>query len=623
MPKNVLWGAVLIVALMTGCSSIRDLFPPAIPPNTPVQESRWLAQNWSADERFWFHHVSQGTSTLPIPYNWFLALEQPELVLFKDPGLLSDPEYMKRFGFIPSPKRTGPSVKPQENRLTFYGNPDGLPVGFSKTPGYPDPVTGAMLPDQIGFTCAACHTGQMEYQGTSLLIDGAPAITDLGKFRTTLGLALAYTNYVPGRFGRFAARVLGEERTAKQEHALEAALKTLLSGLERMKRFQDTVAAQEVEEGFGRLDALNRIGTQVFFTDFLTDTPPGFDPRTNLVANNAPVNYPHIWNTHWFTWVQYDASIMQPMFRNAGEAFGVSARLNLVKPDHNLFKSSVPVHDLYDIELLLAGQNPHSENPGFQGLRSPAWPEEILGAIDHARKQRGRVLYQELCQGCHLAPVTDPSFWASKLWQPPNAAGERYLRLLQIPVKHIGTDPAQAKILLERHVKVPSYLGVEGTPNESGTIIDAPFGSALATVVENAVALWYDEHQIAPDDRERLNGYRPNQLQAELIYKARPLNGIWATAPFLHNGSVPTLYALLSPVDERPTTFCLGNREYDPTHVGYTTTCTPGTFELDTSIPGNLNTGHEFKDGPTGHGVIGRGLSHEERLDLIEFLKSL
>ncbi|MBX3335169.1 MAG: hypothetical protein KF876_13665 [Nitrospira sp.] len=120
-----------------------------------------------------------------------------------------------------------------------------------------------------------------------------------------------------------------------------------------------------------------------------------------------------------------------------------------------------------------------------------------------------------------------------------------------------------------------------------------------------------------------MNGNRPNLLQTKNIYKARPLNGIWATAPFLHNGSVPTMYALLSPVAERPREFCLGDREYDPIHMGYRTQCTEGAFRLDTSIPGNLNTGHEFKDGPSGLGVLGRGLSQQERLDLIEFLKSL
>ena len=52
-----------------------------------------------------------------------------------------------------------------------------------------------------------------------------------------------------------------------------------------------------------------------------------------------------------------------------------------------------------------------------------------------------------------------------------------------------------------------------------------------------------------------MNGYRPVGVRAPLQYKVRPLNGIWATPPYLHNGSVPTLYALLSPVEERPKKF--------------------------------------------------------------------
>ena len=120
-----------------------------------------------------------------------------------------------------------------------------------------------------------------------------------------------------------------------------------------------------------------------------------------------------------------------------------------------------------------------------------------------------------------------------------------------------------------------------------------------------------------------MNGFRPNCIQAKAVYKSRPLDGIWATAPFLHNGSVPNLYALLSPREERPSKFCLGSRLYDPVKVGYSTDCISGSFELDTSLPGNLNRGHEFKDAPEGNGVIGRALSPDERMDLIEFLKSL
>lgn len=620
MKTNSLLLIVFTLVSITGCS-MPTLFVPGIPHNPPVKQTRWLEQNWSDDERFWFHHVSQGTSTLPVPYTWFLALEQPELSPLSTPSLLSDSEYLRRYGFIPSPKQVGSGAGSQDKHLTFYGNPDGLPVGFSKLPASQDPVTGEMQPDQIGFTCAACHTGQIEYRGTSLRIDGAPAITDLGKFRNALELALTQTDTIPGRFERFAKRVLGEAYTADRAAQLQGKLKALLARIQQVKTITDTVADQNVEEGFARLDAINRIGTQVFFTNLLG--APGFDAKVNLTGNNAPVNYPHIWDTYWFTWVEYDASIMQPMFRNAGEALGVGAKINLVNPTRPLYKSAVGVQELHEIEQLLAGKNPHSGTPGFKGLRSPVWPEDILGSIDQGHKDRGRTLYRELCQSCHLAPVNETSFWTDTRWQAPNEAGERYLDLVEIPVAEIGTDSGQAKILGERRITLPSYLGIPGTPKDNGTLIEGTFGNALATVVDKATTAWYDEHHIAPADRDQMNGYRPNLLQTKTIYKARPLNGIWATAPFLHNGSVPTLYALLSPVEERPVIFCLGDREYDPTKMGYRTECSDGTFRLDTSIPGNLNTGHEFRSAPTGNGVIGRALSHQERLDLIEFLKSL
>ena len=131
-----------------------------------------------------------------------------------------------------------------------------------------------------------------------------------------------------------------------------------------------------------------------------------------------------------------------------------------------------------------------------------------------------------------------------------------------------------------------------------------------------------------------MNGYRPNCLQAKPAYKARLLNGIWATAPFLHNGSVPNLYELLSPVAERSAKFYLGSRLFDPENVGYNTALLRGGFELDTSVPGNCNKGHEFTDeageackNETGEarsgGKIGRRLEEHERWELVEYLKTL
>ena len=632
-----LWLAVVL----TACA-------PSLPENTPVTEARWLDQNWTQKQRFWFHHVTQGTSTLPVPYDWFLALEQPRLWAFGDPPMLADSDYLRRFGFIPSPRsleqeaaalkshgyaaENGTAASQRAfayDEAKFPGNPDGLPVGFARLTNARDPRSGAPLPDQIGFTCAACHTGHLEYRGVSLRIDGAPAVTDLGKFRQAIGLAIVYTKHVPFRFGRFAERVLGPDHSDAQRAELERQFDALIERGKALQKITDPVFQDNVEEGFARLDALNRIGNQVFFSELYVH---GGDNRLaigNIAPITAPVNYPHIWDSSWFDWVQYDASIMQPMVRNAGEALGVTARVNLVRDDDSLYRSAVEVGELYRLERLLAGPDPFEGKPGFKGLRAPEWPRDLLGPIDPERRDRGRALYAAHCQGCHLPAVEDPSgaFWAEEHWTAPNTFGERYLKVTQKPVDHVGTDPGQAAVMTTRRVRLPEHLRLDHAKvcgAETGEPAASPrFAIALGVIVEKTAQKWYDDRGVPASERARMNGHRPNCLQADMIYKARPLDGIWATAPFLHNGSVPNLYELLSPVAERSETFYLGSRLFDPVKVGYRTEAIPGGFELDTRLPGNSNKGHEFKDGPRAKGVLGPALSHEERLDLIEYLKSL
>jgi hypothetical protein len=273
----------------------------------------------------------------------------------------------------------------------------------------------------------------------------------------------------------------------------------------------------------------------------------------------------------------------------------------------------VQVKTLFDIERLLAGASPPDAKSGFRGLTSPKWPA-ILPPINTELATKGAGLYKSLCQGCHMAPVTDAEFWNSARWLPPNPAGERYLNLEQIDIDHIGTDPAQAEDMKNRRVVTPPSLG----------ITSSDFGTALRQVVDMTVGHWYDSQQppISEALREQMNGNRPSGVRALLSYKVRPLNGIWATPPYLHNGSVPNLYALLSPVAERPKRFWLGNREYDPVNVGYSVDKLHGGFEFDTTIRGNSNSGHEFIDSPNKAGVIGRQLTPDERRALIEYLKT-
>jgi hypothetical protein len=607
--------AVAVVGSLGSCGSAES-------PPPPVGE--WLEQNWTPEVRQAYHHESQGTATLPIPAPWFLALEQPD-----GSGLFSDPANLETFGFIRSERNDT--------------NPDGLPIGFARTRGTNPRLRAPNNQiDQIGFTCAACHTGLIEHDGHTLLIDGGPAMTNLSEFRDQLGEAVKRTALDVRVFHRFADRVVGPptslERIRDRTRLARALARRIVEGL-ILALTQKHASAGSIEEGFGRLDALNRIGNQVFGV--------GMGIAANYAPTNAPVAYPHIWDTSWFDWVQYNSSIMQPMVRNAGEAMGVGALVNYKEGPTPRFTSTIPVDRLHGhIEARLAGATQPMQNREFTGLRSPAWPAEILGQAGQINQQLvedGAALYRENCQVCHLPAPNTPEFWAENNWSPAsdNSAGERFLRVRRIPIERVGTDPGQAVGMANRRVWVPASLGLlrhDATQGAGpGELRRYKFGDALGQLVEKVTNRWYDSHNTPEADRQRMNGNRPNLLQDWLIYKARPLNGIWATGPFLHNGSVPTLMDLLSPYAERNrhcaadrgAMRCIllyGNREFDPQRVGYRD---GGTFRLDTRIAGNLNTGHLF-DGPPGitlgqrpPGVVGRSLSPDERRALIEYLKTL
>ena len=124
-----------------------------------------LCQNWNAEEqqRFWF--LSQGSQI--IPYSWFLALEQATSARpFRDPGYLD--------GFRYLPQRPTPM------------NPDGLPIGFTRDSARGNDDYEYISDSWLGMTCAACHTGQVEFGGHKVLIDGAPTMADFEGFLNAL-----------------------------------------------------------------------------------------------------------------------------------------------------------------------------------------------------------------------------------------------------------------------------------------------------------------------------------------------------------------------------------------------------------------------------------------------------
>jgi hypothetical protein len=151
---------------------------------------------------------------------------------------------------------------------------------------------------------------------------------------------------------------------------------------------------------------------------------------------------------------------------------------------------------------------------------------------------------------------------------------------------------------------------------------DVAGAEGLRLVTTSIANISYDEMKLSPQERVEWNGYSEDQVRAPLKYRARLLEGIWATPPYLHNGSVPNLYQMLVPAAKRDKVFYLGSREFDPKHVGFQKTNFEGAFEFRTEgVPGNSNSGHEFKNAPLGKGVIGPELSEDDRWALIEYLK--
>ena len=579
---GVVTGLASLVVLAT-CAAVIAIFTfinsLEMPKIERPSEVVWLPQNWTEDQRRRYYHMAQGSELLP--YAWFLALEQPRLTIKGAPPFREN-SYLQGFGFIPD--------------ASNQQNPDGLPVGFARDDRFVDPYTGQKNV-VLGITCAGCHTGELFFGGKAIRIDAGPSLIDLQKFTEALGFAVTWTYYDPFRFRRFAYRVLGPNHSHADRVVLRQALKYYLDT--SFTEFKANRHLFPTPEGYGRTDALARIGNFVFGTEL--------NNNKNLVVGDGPVNFPPVWDASWMDWVQYNGSIQQPMGRNVGEALGVRSRINLLGYPGVQFQNTVHVDNLHEIELLLGGAELGT------GVRSPKWPEDILGKIDRGAVGKGGTLYNELCLHCHQPPMFSFEGRKPEHWTKSTVGeGRQFFKVTMIPLAEIRTDPKEAQNFHNRTA--------DTGPLGKG-IVSASVG--LKYITQKLIDQSYTELKLSPEQQEEWNGYRENELLAPLAYKARPHNGIWATPPYLHNGSVPNLFALLSPVSERPKVFYLGNKRYDPVKLGLNTDPLKGATEFRTDMPGNSNAGHEFNDGPKGNGVIGRKLSEEERMQIIEYLKTL
>ena len=285
-------------------------------------------------------------------------------------------------------------------------------------------------------------------------------------------------------------------------------------------------------------------------------------------------------------------------------------------------------------------------------MKSPEWPEDILGSIDKNKARQGQTIYAQYCQSCHA--VIDRDNW------------DRIVIAQMTGLDLIGTDRATA----ENGV---FYKGKSGNLKHTvqgvdvGDLFiteDAPVVQILTSATKGVIATpdpdkWWPRRwieRIYTIGASFFGNSMPTTIKSGnyvadttsspynslLAYKGRSLNGIWATAPYLHNGSVPTLYDLLLPAEKcaegddygeyRPDDFRVGSREFDPKRVGFRSEDYDG-FRFTTHRVGDMNVGHDYgtcenqqltfkKVGDSEPSPL-PALTPDQRWELIEYMKKL
>jgi mono/diheme cytochrome c family protein len=372
--------------------------------------------------------------------------------------------------------------------------------------------------------------------------------------------------------------------------------------------------------------------------------------RDNYKVADAPVRYPFLWNASRQDRTQWNGGVPNGLFiqalgRNTGEVLGVFADFapHRIVPPTPLTPALI---DFKNNSIDFAGLQTLEEKIAV--LRPPPWPREIFG-LDEQLAAAGKPLFNANCGSCH---AVQESLDLPGLWRTPVLA--------------VGTDPkmlvnsqrtSQPGLLMGALMPPPAIGARIGDPAKTGDLLSAAVvGSLLAEAfvppipsptklaqsgVFRALRKDFAEHfpgenlDTLLDPRllagakidalvalkafigARLsNMFVPPPAIAGAAYESRVLNGVWAVAPYLHNGSVPNLWELMKPAKERKSSFMVGSRIFDPKNVGYDVDESPfktGAFAADpANANGNGNGGHEF----------GAGLTEEQRWAIIEYMKT-
>jgi hypothetical protein len=609
--------SLFLASLLTGC--LAPVFP------SMSDEIVNVEQGWSPADKTAWYTTTQGSRLLPL--SWLRALEQPD----SDKPFLA-PEYMASFNYIPG-----------------LGASD-LPIGFAIDDQDDSQLSATRLrwkegqsskEPWAGLTCSACHSNEITYNGKRLRVEGAPTLADFQSFQAALYKALDQTWLDDQKFARFAKQVLGDD--AQDSDKLRGELAKLVDAQTRLA----AANATPLRYGFGRLDAIGNILNKV--ATIVNAPAQIFHP------SDAPVSYPFLWNIPQLDAVEWNASARNgpvvggvavgALGRNAGEVIGVFGDIQielwplaLLRPG---YMSSINIANLEQLEQLVGR------------LKPPAWPS-VFPAIDETKRLGGQRLFAEHCARCHSHIDRDDLATQVTVGTTLLKGSER-----------IGTDPwmacnayansARTGLMIgtpEGYLVLPGekpiFLGSTAPEFDMGStaVIGSIVGYAgkYKNLVNKVVAKELYDRKSSPHidlvPKIKLSNLVPEIAPATvdpdkiaqlkrcladdspiLGYKFRPLTGIWATAPYLHNGSVPTLYDLLLPPSDRPKSFYMGTREFDPVKVGFKTEQSAENSFLfrvfddqGKPIQGNLNSGHDYNNA---------SLSASDREALVEYMKGL
>jgi hypothetical protein len=583
-------------------------------------------QGWGPADKTAWYTTTQGSRLMPL--SWLRALEQPD----SDKPFLAR-EYMASFRYLPG------------------SDASDLPIGFAIDIRDDSELGNTKLrwkdgqtsqEPWVGMTCSACHSNEITYGGKRLRIEGAPTLADFQSFREALDRAIDQTWLDDEKFARFAKKIIGENEQGGDR--LRSELGKLIESETRLA----SANATPLRYGYGRLDAIGNI-----FNKVATVVNA---PAQRFHSSDAPVSYPFLWNIPQLSKVQWDAVAangpvingvdLGALGRNAGEVIGVFADVQIDLYPFSLarpgYKTSIDLGNLDLLERLL------------QRLKPPAWPA-VFPAIDETKRGAGQKLFVERCAKCHTHLDRDdlkqsvdvsttllkgPNRIGTDPWMACNAYSNsaRTGFMIGTPKGYFAVPPLQKLTLLGSSAPVADMLATAAI----GAIIGS-LGGYDQFVKESLAKTLFDRQakkQLLSDAQVNLHNLVPevaptgldpdkaaqlkrcfSEESPILGYKFRPLTGIWATPPYLHNGSVPTLYDLLLPPSERPKSFYVGTREFDSMKVGFNSEkSTENSFlfrvfdENGKPIQGNLNSGHDYDN---------VSLSAADREALVEYMKGL